>query len=283
MFTNRAAGKMLRPVALLLIVLTASTHAAIMREDLDATVPLQAEAVNAIKRAQKWLVKKQGRSGTWGNNGNTAMAVMALMVSGNSPGKGEFGAAISKGIDYLISTQDGNGFMAVGRRGPMYQHALATLALAEAYGMTSNPSIRDALIKGVDLIVQCQDYGGGWRYSPRPSKGDMSVTVMQVMALRAAAETGVYVPDETIEHAMRFINDCWNPEKAGWTYMKRRGTINFNRTAAGIVCLQSLGRYDDPRLKRAVESVQQRAFNEDKGRHFWYGHYYASVALYHYG
>ena len=160
-------------------------------------------------------------------------------------------------------------------------------ALAEAYGMTENPTIRDALIKAVNLIVRVQNYGGGWRYSPHPMRGDMSVTVMEVMALRAAAEAGIYVPDETIEHAMKFINACWMEKGHGWCYQPPRSHgVNRNRTAAGIVCLQSLGRHDDPRIPKAVATLRRKAFKSndrlDK-RFYWYGHYYASVALYHYG
>lgn len=250
----------------------------------DATVPLHPEVEAAIKKAQQWLTNRQQKNGSWGNNGANALVTMALMVNGTTPGKGDFGSETARAVDFLISTQTPAGLMNVTGQGQMYQHALATLALAEAYGMTHNPKIRESLIKAVDLIVGAQDYGGGWRYVPTPTQGDLSVSVMQVMALRAAAETGIYVPDETIEHAVKFIKDCWVKSQNGFSYMARGGGMNFNRSAAGVVCLQSVGLHDDPTIPLSVETVSKIAFAEDREKnHFWYGHYYASVALYHYG
>lgn len=250
----------------------------------DANVPLYPEVEQAIVRAQTWLASRQRENGSWdNNNGKNGMAAIALMVNGNTPGKGPFGAEVAKGIDYIISTQDPQGLLAVGNQGPMYQHALATLALAEAYGLTHNPDIREVLIKAIDLLVETQDYGGGWRYEPHMMKGDLSVTVMQVMALRSCTELGIYVPEETINHAIKFIRYCWTEKRQGFGYTGP-GEVNYNRTAAGVVCLQSVGLYDDPIIPKAIETIDKLSFDPDRDRkHYWYGHYYASVALYHHG
>ena len=251
--------------------------------DFDANVPLSPEIEQAVVRAQDWLVARQNPNGSWdANNGKNSLATMALMVNGNTPGKGRCGAEIARAVEFMISSQTPRGFLGIGGQGPMYQHALATLALAEVYGMTQNPAIRDALIKAIDLIVETQDYGGGWRYEPRRMQGDLSVTVMQVMALRAGAESGIYVPQETIDLAIKFIRSCWNEAERGFGYTGV-GPINFNRAAAGIVCLQSVGLYDDPMVPKAVETVTRLAFEPGDRAYYWYGHYYASVALYHYG
>ena len=266
----------------ILAVLVGSTVATRGEFIFDATVPLYPKVEEAIDRAQGWLAGRQNKNGSWtGCNGNNAMATVALMVNGTTPGKGKYGVQVSRGIDYLMSRQQPNGFLAVGGSGPMYQHALATLALAEAYGMTHNPDIRESVIRAIDLIVETQDYGGGWRYQPRMMAGDLSVTVMQVMALRACAEVGILVPDETINHAIKFVKKCWNAPSSSFGYTGG-GAGNFNRGAAGVVCLQSVGLHDDPVIPQAIAAISQRAFNHKDG-HYWYGKYYASVALYHYG
>ena len=51
---------------------------------------------------------------------------------------------------------------------------------------TQRPGLRDALERAVALIVSSQNDQGGWRYEPRPADADISVTVMQLVALRAA-------------------------------------------------------------------------------------------------
>ena len=58
----------------------------------------------------------------------------------------------------------------------MYSHGFGTLFLAEAYGMTHRPEIREKLQKAVRLIIDTQNIEGGWRYQPvqarRRSLGD---------------------------------------------------------------------------------------------------------------
>ncbi len=249
----------------------------------DATVPLEPNVEEAIERAQEWLVSKQKQNGSWGNNnGYNGMITIALMVNGTTPGKGKYGANVSRAVDYILSTQQASGVLGAGN---MYEHALAMLALAEAYGMTNNEGVREALLKAVDLLVQTQHFGGGWRYKPEMMPGDLSVTVMQVMALRASAELGIHVPKETIEYAVKFIRTCWNSRNAGFGYTDSK-TFNRNRTGAGVVCLQSLGLHDDPLVPAGIATIRKLAFNSDDShdkKYFWYGHYYGSIALYHYG
>ena len=257
----------------------------------DAVVPLQKEVEDAIEKAQAHIAKQQRRDGSWGNHGANGMAIVALMVNGNTPGKGRYGDHISKGVEYILNTQRQSGVLiSLGGKNGMYEHALATLALAEVYGMTHNPEVRDGLIRAVDLIVRCQHHTGGWRYPPRPVKGDLSVSVMQIMALRAAAELGIFVPDDTIKHAIRFIKRCWHEKSAGFGYRGSAET-NLNRAGAGVVCLQSVGLYDDPMVGKAAKTILTKGVGAAKSGNahshgsvrYWYGHYYASVALYHYG
>jgi hypothetical protein len=164
----------------------------------------------------------------------------------------------------------------------MYQHALATLCLAEAYGMSHNPDLREALIKSVQLLLKAQAPNGGWRYKPVPQDADLSVTVMQIMALRACVEAGIYVPKETIDLAIKFVKSVWNGQTHSFGYAGV-DEGNFNRAAAGTVSLQSCGLQDDPVVPKAVAYMMKNAPYDGNGVMTWYGHYYASVALYHYG
>ena len=250
----------------------------------DAEVPLEARVEAAIDRAQNVLAKSQRPNGSWGNcNGRNGLACMALMVNGNTPGHAKHGARIAQGIDFLMNSQHENGYLVVGASGSMYQHALATLALVEAYGMTHNPAIRETLIKAVDLIVSAQNQTGGWRYTPTSQDADLSVTVMQAMALRAAVEVGIHVPKESIDFAVGFVRRMFNDSNATFGYTSPDAG-NFNRAGAGVVCLQSCGYNDDPRIPRAVKYMMDNVkYDDTNGSLQWYGHYYCGVAMYHYG
>ncbi len=258
----------------------------------DAFVPLDAKAVEAIAKAQEWIASTQRPDGSWDtqhgrfNTGEISYAILALMVSGSVPGEGKYSTQISKGVQFLLDRQSEAGLI-IGdpssASSAMYQHALSTLCLAENFGMTRNPRLRDALIKAVNLIVGVQHSGGSWTYQPKMAPGDISITVMQVMALRAAADIGVHVPEETVERAVKFIKSCYNKNDKGFGYTPN-GPAGFARSGAGLVSLQSVGLYNDPTIPDVVDYIMRNGFTDKAEKEFyWYGHYYTSVALYHYG
>ena len=77
----------------------------------------------------------------------------------------------------------------VGNEG-MYAHAIATLALCEAYGQTRDSKLKEPAQRAVNFILAAQDpKGGGWRYSPR-QPGDTTVTGWQLMSLKSAKTAG---------------------------------------------------------------------------------------------
>ncbi|MDP6959125.1 MAG: hypothetical protein QF645_09985, partial [Planctomycetota bacterium] len=102
----------------------------------------------AIDQGLAYLVSRQNANGSWtnrvgyklyddyyGEEGDstdvTAIACMALVSAGNVPGRGRYGGAVDKGINFLLScVRDEDGYITKnGSR--MYSHAFATLFLAE--------------------------------------------------------------------------------------------------------------------------------------------------------
>ena len=78
--------------------------------------------------------------------------------------------------------------------------------------------IRDKLSLAVQLIVDSQNKEGGWRYNPKKEDADISVTACQVMALRAAHNAGLHVPQETMKKAVEYVKKCQNRD-GGFCYM----------------------------------------------------------------
>ena len=103
-------------------------------------------------------------------------------------------------------------------QGPMYGHGFATMFLAECYGMSRRAELRGKLAAAVKLIVDSQNDEGGWRYWPDSTDADVSVTICQVMALRAARNAGLSVPKTTIDRCIEYVKKCQNPD-GGFTYM----------------------------------------------------------------
>ena len=164
--------------------------------------------------------------------------------------------------------------------GNMYCHGMATLALSQLFGMTGDEEVKKTLKKAVDLIVRCQSPDGGWRYEPQPTGSDISVTIMQVMALRGAKDSGLHVPDKTMKKALEYINSCYDEYSGGYTYQPYNRAPGFARTAAGICVLKLVGEYDK-KIDKSIEFLKRSM--EQPREHFWYGHYYACHAMYQIG
>src|SRR5947209_5391878 len=218
------------------------------------------ETDRAIAAALAWLARTPNADGSFGSGtyrGNiavTSVAALAFMASGSSPGRGPYGAPIDKALAYVMDNTSPSGFIAVAgsaTHGPMYSHGFGTLFLAEAYGMTHRPEIREKLQKAVQLIIDTQNNEGGWRYQPVRHDADLSVTICQINALRAARNAGLFVPKETVENCIHYVKQSQNPD-GGFRYMLTGGASAFPRSAAGVVALYSAAIYDSKEVDAGV-------------------------------
>jgi len=243
----------------------------------------------AVQRGLAYLAQQQAEDGSFGSSrfpkhvGITGLACLAFMADGHLPGRGEYGPNVQRGLDFVLRNATESGLIASDTsHGPMYGHGFATLFLGEVYGMTGDPRTREALLKAVRLIVTTQNPQGGWRYQPRPFDADISVTICQVMALRSARNAGLSVPKETIDRAIAYVRQCQNPGDGGFKYMLNSGGSAFPRSAAGVAALYYAGVYEDDALNKGIKYLEMGAKNVAyrTGGHYFYGHYYATQAMF---
>jgi hypothetical protein len=244
----------------------------------------------SIKAGLEWLSRQQNEDGSFGSGayrGNiavTSLAGLAFMAAGSTPGRGPYGGPIDKALVYVMDNTSNAGFVCVSgsaTHGPMYSHGFGTLFLAEAYGMTHRAELREKLEKAVRLIVDTQNDEGGWRYQPVPADADLSVTVCQINALRAARNAGIFVPKETVENCIKYVKQSQNSD-GGFRYMLQGGASAFPRSAAGIVALQSAGEYFGKEVDDGMSYMKQFVPEMKFGQrfsHYFYGHYYAAQAF----
>ena len=86
----------------------------------------------------------------------TALAGIAFLSAGSTPNRGKYGKNVEKVVQYLLACTDATGLISAvehRQQNPMYGHGFATLFLAEVYGMTQRPDIREKLKLAVNLIV----------------------------------------------------------------------------------------------------------------------------------
>jgi prenyltransferase beta subunit len=213
---------------------------------------------------------------------------MAFLSSGSTAGRGPYGKNVDRAIDFLIKHTQDSGFITVQNatsHGPMYGHGFATLFLAECYGMSHREELRDKLNRAVQLIVQTQNKDGGWRYQPQRRDADISVSICQVMALRAARNAGLHVPRETIDQTIEYVKHSQNAD-GGFMYMLQGSPSEFPRSAAGVVALYSSGIYEGSEVEKGLDYLMKhlpRGGRFSRQSHYFYGHYYAVQAMWHAG
>ena len=318
---------------LLALLLLASPAPAQLGGDGPGAGDITPESVAAVERALAWLAATQEPDGSWTADvgyklnqnyeltaedkphvGVTSLAALAFLSAGHLPNRGVYGDVIGRATDWLLEAVDDVGYItAHGSR--MYSHAFATLYLAEVYGMTDRHDVRERLQRAVDYIVGAQNQYGSWRYEPLAAESDMSITVCQLNALRAARNVGIRVPRSTIDRAKDYVarsfidrpgryslypDDYYGLGLGSFMYQSTRNTrSSFALTSAGLAALHNAG-VDGLRFswemadgnRKDIDLTHSIGFLRDhietvgprspyfQHYFYWYGHYYATQALY---
>ncbi|MGA2175280.1 MAG: prenyltransferase/squalene oxidase repeat-containing protein [Verrucomicrobiota bacterium] len=229
----------------------------------------------------RYLARTQAAEGNWPDEPRnteraiTALAVLSILAHGDDPNFGPYSKTVHQGLDYLLKSMD----PVTGYIGPsMYNHGFSTLALAEAYGAVDDPRLGPALEKAVRLIVNAQAENSlhAWRYSPDSKDADTTVTGAQMVALLAARNGGVAVPEKVIENGLSFFRSCQTPD-GGIGYISPIAP-NATRTAIGCVVFALAKEKNSPAFKAAFAFLKNAPPDPQYPQYFLY---YVSQAFFH--
>ena len=221
-------------------------------------------------------------------NALTALSCMAMMAAGHFPGRSKYGENLRRGVMFLTrSGKQYNGYYGNESNARMYGHGMCALALCEAYGMMQdekeNMKVKKACEAAIKVILHAQaksgNNKGGWRYSPQPGAADLSVTAWQILALRAAQNCQLEVPDKAIEDAIGYLKRSYHVGGKGCGYTPGGGPSVAMRSA-GIVCMQALGVNKTKEEKAMVSNAAAylTTLNPSGGSYFYYQSYYLATA-----
>ncbi len=242
----------------------------------------------------KYLAKSQNSKGSWGDNGSNStygdapgcvgLGLLAMLAHGDDPNHGPYKKQIAASINYILSLQLKNGYITQNSgssHGSMYNHGFATLALAEAYGMVNNDKLGPALQKAVDLILTSQKGNprGGWRYSPDAKDSDSTVAGCQIVALFAARNAGIAVPDEALKKALAYMDTCRSSTDGSYGYTTAVGG-KVTLTAIGVLCDSLAKKKDTKEFKKSLDYLKKNLNYRDTNHPFYF-EYYMSQALFH--
>jgi len=236
---------------------------------------LESEA--AVRRGLDWLARHQSLDGHWGSDALharpdgrckegdvcpgggaehrtavTGLAVLAFQAGGHYDfNDAEYSECVRHGLDWLVLHQQPDGCLLDREHGTraseMYEHGIATFALADACEMAAslqrepNDRYRQATQKAVQFIHYAQHDDGGWRYfsDDRQNPSDVSVSGWQVLALKAAHRAGVSeVSQDCITRMEGFFKRCEDRATGRTLYQPGHDLHTDAPTAIGMLVHQ---------------------------------------------
>lgn len=236
----------------------------------------------------------------------TGLAVLAFQGAGYTHREFKYAQPLQKAIDWLIAQQSRDGclYLEADERSNnncrMYSHAIATLALTEAYGMTQDARLQEPCRRALAYIVQTQDKRGGWRYHATPSlrESDTSVTGWMMMAMQSGRLIDLDLPQSTWQGIETWLDAARDPsEESRFRYnpfapdqVKNASTQGRKSTASmssvGLLMRLYLGwDREDPRMLAGADDLLRRQLpgmqnQNQRDTYYWY---YATQVLRHVG
>ncbi len=260
------------------------------------------ETEKAVQDALAWLAAHQSEDGRWdiegfdarckqcGGEGGygkqdvaaTGLALLAFLGANHThKSPGPYRQNVAAGIAWLLAQMRKGGDLR--GEGNMYDQGMATIALAEACGMTQDPALRPAVADAVRFIAAAQHpQTGGWRYFPHAmtpdEPGDTSVFGWQVMALKSAQMAGLPVPGETLNRAALWFERVGGGQHGGLCgYQGKSPTPSM--TAEAMFARQLMGaKPTDPAMIEAADYLRKSLPRDsDPNMYYWY---YGTLALF---
>jgi hypothetical protein len=252
----------------------------------------------AVNRALHWLAAQQRPDGSFptlerGQPGVTSLCALAFMAHGHRPTDGQFGPRLESATDFILSCQKQNGLITLlGPEGPQitpsvaneigeacaYNHAIASLTLAEMYGMGQPrraKQLQRAIESSLRATLEMQrwpkdlpDDRGGWRYitDDGTHDSDLSITGWELMFMRSARNAGFDVPEQRVKDAIAYVRRTFDRDAGTFGYTLERTNLHSRAMAgAGILALAHAGFHNSMEAKRAGQWILQNGFGEYNG------------------
>ena len=241
----------------------------------------------AVLCALRWLKANQNANGSWaGSKMNvppamTGLALLAYLGHGETPESKEFGTTIKKAMDWLVANQKADGSFE-GRDDNDYTQPICTYALCEAYGMTQHPTLKDAALKAIAVVVNGQHASGGFNYNLESAseRNDSSYMAWCCQALKSAkmAHLDADVPEleKTMKRAIAgFKQNAAANGGFGYTAPGATGI-----SGAGALSLQMLGEPQATEVKNTMKLLdaatfsfadwKKQPYSGDSPLYYWY-------------
>jgi hypothetical protein len=159
--------------------------------------------------------------------------------------------------------------------------------------MCAKAEVRRGLERATHIIVDSQNAHGAWRYNVFSNDSDLSVTVCQLQALRAAHNIGIEIPKSAIDAAVAYVkaSQIQTGRAKGRYYYSIHGPRAFRKSdqysiqAAAATSLLAAGVYEHGLLAPVLDFLETEmgsvADYWPNHYYYWYGNYYAAQVFFH--
>jgi hypothetical protein len=212
------------------------------------------DSERAVAMGLAWLAKQQKQDGGWEYDQGqkqhraaaTGMALLPFLAAGETHKSSKTSAdhkykdTVSRGLAFLMRMCPPSGPNAGRMSTNMYEQAIATLPLLEAYGMTKDPVLKPYAQAAINFVQRAQGPNGSWGYGAG-ANGDTSIVGWQVQALAAAKlSKDLVVDDRVVKNTVRFLDSV-----AGGSRKSMYGYANSQGAAPGtaLTAVGLLSRY----------------------------------------
>lgn len=232
----------------------------------------------------------------------TGLSLMAFLGAGYHHQSGKYREVVERGLEFLIHNQQDNGdlYLPEDERSnlssALYSHAIATMAICEAYGMTWDPDLEKPAQLAIEYAVESQHKErGGWRYRPQIGS-DTSVTGWMMMALHSGRLAGLQVPQESFERIHKWIRLAQGGTKGSHLFVynpyaskpQAHGKLPTPcMTSVGmLMSFYSGSNRDQPLMNRGADYLLQNlpdlgtTRSPKRDTYYWY---YGTQVMYHMG
>jgi hypothetical protein len=252
----------------------------------------------AVMAGLRWLAKNQNPDGSWGTEyrgAMTGLALLAFLGHGEIPAASpEFGVVVGNAINLMIEEATKSGsrlhfgdkFGTGGvRNGNVYEHGIATYALAEAYTMTKDERLAPIVTQAIKYIIEGQAPDGGWMYGfNKRMPSDTSVSGWQVQALKAAQLSQLPIEGipEAMDNAMKNMERVFNPKDGRFGYRVPDDTDDHNKlTGVGVLCKLMWQGKTDRFVREGLKTILKWSDMTYADKNFTlYGYYYDTQACF---
>lgn len=256
------------------------------------------ECEDAVVKALDWFQTTQQDDGSWGGSyrvAYTGLALLAYLGHCETPLSEKYGDTVTDAIIYLVDGATKN----KGKMGSdlqsnhwVYEHAIATYAIAEAYTFCKQlginiPNLKEAVQNCGQTIIDGQNPAGGWTYRfAEERRNDTSIIGWCMQALKACKHTGIEFRNMT--RCVRDGLDAIEGNQAasgviGYTGPTKRDD-GTTLSSVGALCYQIWDKESHSVPRKALRYVNKEIKCDWEGKDTdLYGHYYASQAMINHG